>query len=129
MTIHLTAQSCNSLPYHCHMNVFLTLIPNSTKVKQILKNQPLLELDGIEYKYLFGVKFKEKLRKITTAKQKSKTILTGLQKSSTSAFPPSHKPFRAGPLSQSNQQGAPWGRGWGGSLFQRASFRRVKSYS
>ena len=63
MTIHLTAQACNSLPYHCHMNVFLTLIPNSTKVKQILKDQPLLELDRIEYKYLFGGEIQGKTTK------------------------------------------------------------------
>ena len=109
-TVLLTAQKYNSLPYQRRMNVLSTLIRNSTKVKEILKEQ-LLELDGIENKYLFGEKFVEKLSKITTAKQKSKTTFTGLQKSSTSTFPPSHQPFRAGSLSQSNQRGTPVGRG------------------
>ena len=52
------------------------LIPNSIKVKEILKEQSL-ELDAIENEYLFGGKFEEKLSKITTAKQKPKTIFTG----------------------------------------------------
>ena len=74
-------------------------------------------------------KLDEKLSKITTAKQKSKTIFTGLQKSLASTFPSSHQPFQAGLLSQSNQRGTPGGRGRGGSLFQREAFRRGKSYS
>ena len=110
------------------MNVLSMLIPNSTKAKEILKEQSL-ELDVIENKYLFGEKFEEKLSKITTCKQKSKAIFAGLQKSSTSTFPPSHQPFRVGLLSKSNQRGTPGGRGRGGSLFQRAAFRRGKSYS
>ena len=109
-TVLLTGRTYNSLAYQRRMNVLSTLIPNSTKVKEILKEQSL-ELDVIENKYLFGNKFKEKLSKITTAKQKSKAIFTGLQKSSTSTFPPSHQPFRAGSLSQSNQRGTPVGRG------------------
>ena len=49
------------------MNVLSMLIPNSTKVKEILKEQSL-KLDEIENEYLFVEKFKEKLSKITTAK-------------------------------------------------------------
>ena len=52
------------------MNVLSTLISNSTKVKEILKEQSI-ELGVIENKCL---------GKITTAKQKSKAIFTGLQK-------------------------------------------------
>ena len=91
-TVLLTAQTYNFLAYQRRMNVLSKLIPNSTKVKEILKEQSL-ELDVIENKYLFGNKFEEKLSKITTAKQKSKAIFTGLQKSSTSTFPLSHQPF------------------------------------
>ena len=97
-TILLTAHTYNSLAYQRRMNVLSTFIPNSTKIKEILKEQSL-ELDGIENKYLFGEKFEEKLSKVTTAKQKSKAIFTGLQKSSISTFPPSHQNFRAGPFS------------------------------
>ena len=124
----LTAQTHNSLTYQRRMNVLSTLIPNSTKVKEILKEQSL-ELDVIENKYLFGEKFEKKLLNITTAKKKSKVIFTGLQKNLTSTFPPSHQPFRAGLLSQSKQLGTPEGRGRGGSLFQGAAFRGGKSYS
>ena len=55
-----------------------TLIDNSIKVKQILK-ECSLDLDDMENPYLFGEKFDEKLIKITSAKQKSKSIFTGLQ--------------------------------------------------
>ena len=79
------------------------LIPNSIKVKEILKEQSL-ELDATENEYLFGDKFEEKLSKITTAKQKPKTIFTGLQNSSSSKFRPCYQPFRAGPLSQNKQK-------------------------
>ena len=61
------------------MSVLSTLIPNYTKVKEILKEQSL-ELDGIKDKYLFGQKFEEKLSKITTAKQKSKKYLLDSRK-------------------------------------------------
>ena len=45
-------------------------------------------------------------------------------------IPSQPPPFRAGALSQNNQRVAPGGiRGNEGSLFQRASFRRGKSYS
>ena len=74
------------------MNALSKLIATSTKVKEILKEQSL-ELGGIKNKCLFGEKFEEKLSKFTTAKQKSKIISTGLQKSLTSTFPPSHQPF------------------------------------
>ena len=89
-TVLLNAQAYNSLVYQRRMNVLSMLIPNSTKVKEILKEQSL-KLDGIENEYLFGEKFKEKLSKITTTKQKSKTIFIGLQKSLTSTFPPNHQ--------------------------------------
>ena len=92
-----TAQTYNFLAYQCRMNVLWRLISNSTKIKEILKEHSL-ELDGIENKYLFGEKFEEKLSKITTAKQKSKTIFTGPQKSLSSTSPPNHQPFRVGPL-------------------------------
>ena len=79
------------------------LIPNSIKVKEILKEQSL-ELDAIENEYLFGDKSEEKLSKITTAKQKPKTIFTGPQNSSSSRVRPCYQPFRAGLLSQNNQK-------------------------
>ena len=87
-TVLLNAQTYNSLLYQRHMNVLSMLISNSTKVKEVLKEQSL-KLDGIENEYLFGEKCKEKLSKVTTAKIKSKTIFTGLQKSLT--FPPNHQ--------------------------------------
>ena len=66
-TVLLNAQAYNSLVYQRRMNVLSMLIPNSTKVKEILKEQSL-KLDGIENEYLFGEKCKEKLLKITTTK-------------------------------------------------------------
>ena len=96
-TVLLTAQTYNSLAYQRRMNVLSALIPNSTKVRKILKEKSL-ELGGIENKYLFGEKFEEKLSKITTAKQKFKTKFTGLQKSLSLTSPPSHQPFRVSPL-------------------------------
>ena len=99
-------------------------MPNSTKVNEFLKEQSNgIELNRIENQYLIGEKFEEKLSKIPTAKQKPKTIFNGLQKSSTSAFSPSHQLFPSGSLSQNNQPGAPGGNGRGGSWFERATFR------
>ena len=109
------------------MNILSTLIPNATKVKEILKEQSL-DLDAVENTYLFGEKFEEKLSKITSAKQKSKNIFTGLQKSPTPRFSGNPQPFRSGPPPQLNHQGT-GGRGQGASLFQRAAVRRGKSSS
>ena len=39
----------------------------------------MLNLDAIDNDYLFGEKFEEQLSKITSAKQKSKSIFTGPQ--------------------------------------------------
>ena len=97
-------------------------MPNSTKVNEFLKEQSL-ELNGIENQYLIGEKFEEKISKIPTAEQKPRTIFNRLQKSSTSAFSPSHQLFPLGPLSQNNQPGAPGGNGREGSWFERATFR------
>ena len=76
-----------------------TLIDNSIKVKQILK-ECSLDLDDMENPYLFGEKFDEKLIKITSAKQKSKSIFTGLQqrKPAFSSRPNYNQPFLSGPL-------------------------------
>ena len=48
-----------------------TLIDNSIKVKQILK-ECSLDLDDMENPYLFGEKFDEKLIKITSCQTKIK---------------------------------------------------------
>ena len=60
------------------MNVLPTLIPNSTKLKEILKKLSL-EVGGIENEYLFGEIFEERQSRITTTKQKFKAKFTGPQ--------------------------------------------------
>ena len=40
----------------------------------------MLSIDAVKNDYLFGEKFEEQLSKITSAKQKSKSIFTGLQR-------------------------------------------------
>ena len=67
------------------MNILSTLLPNSTKAKEILKEQSL-DLNEIENSYLSGKKFEEKLLKIISAKRKSKAIFIWLQKSSKPQF-------------------------------------------
>ena len=106
------------------MIVLSTLIPNSAKEKEILKEQSL-ESDGMENKYLFiFIYIWEELSKISTEKQKSETIITGIQKGLKPTFTSSHQPFGAVPLSQNKQRGAPGRRGRGASLLQRVAFRR-----
>ena len=67
------------MAYQRRLNVLNTLIDNNVKVKEILK-ESMLNLDAIDNDYLFGEKFEEQLPKITSAKQKSKSIFTGLQR-------------------------------------------------
>ena len=76
--ILLVGQVFTSAAYQRCLNVLNTLIDNNVKVKEILK-EPMLNLDAIGNEYLFGEKFEEQLSKTTTAKQKSKSIFTGLQ--------------------------------------------------
>ena len=73
------------------MNILSALLPNSSKVKEILKEQSL-DLNAIENSYLSEEKFEEKLSKIISAKGKYKTIFTWLQKSLTLQFLPVHSP-------------------------------------
>ena len=89
---------------------------NSVKVKEVL-NEPMLNLDAIDNDYLFAEKFEVQLSKITSAKQKSKSIFTGLQRkpSMMNQFVnPVNEPFRSDPLPNSQQRGM--GRGF---LFAR----------
>ena len=55
------------------------MIDNNVRVKELLK-ETTLNLDAVKNEYLFGEKFEEQLSKITSAKQKSKSIFTGLQR-------------------------------------------------
>ena len=69
-SILLISQAFNAMTYHRRLNILNTLIDNSIKVKEILKERSL-DLDDMENPYLFGEKF-EKLIKITSSKQNSK---------------------------------------------------------
>ena len=90
-TVISTTKTYNSIVYQRRMNILSALLPNSSKVKEILKEQSL-DLNAIENSYLSEEKFEEKLSKIISAKGKYKTIFTWLQKSLTLQFLPVHSP-------------------------------------
>ena len=116
LTILLVDQVFNSVACQRRLNVLNTLIDNSVKEKEILK-EPMLNLDAIDNDYLFGEKFEEQLSKITSVKQKSKAIFTGLQRKPNMMnqfVNPVNQPFRSDPLPNSQQRGK--GRGF---LFAR----------
>ena len=69
-SILLIGQAFNAITYHRRLNILNTIIDNSIKLKEILKERSL-DLDDMENPYLFGEK-SEKLIKITSAKQNSK---------------------------------------------------------
>ena len=75
----LVGQVYNSIGYQRRLNILLALINNNTKVKEILKEESL-KLDDVDNGYLFGERFEKKLAKITSARQKSKSLFTWLQK-------------------------------------------------
>ena len=105
-TILLVGQAFNSVAYQRRLNVLNTLIDNSVKVKETLK-EPMLDSDATDNDYLFGEKFEEQLSKITSAKQKSKAIFTGLQRKPNMMnqfVNPVNQPFRSGPLPNSQQR-------------------------
>jgi len=122
-TILLVGQAFNATAYHRRKNILGTLIENSTKVKEILRDQSS-SLNDCDNKNLFGDQFEEKLSKDVTAKQKSRSIFTGLKRSlpTTPQYPgPSTQPFRGGSL-----QRRPRGRGhfnFRGTSFRGTSFR------
>ena len=104
-TILLAGQVFNSVAYQIRLIVLNTLIDNIFKVKEILK--PMLNLEAIDNDYLFGEKFEEQLSKITSAKQKSKSIFTGLQgkPNMMNQFVNTvNQPFRSGPLLNSQRE-------------------------
>ena len=82
----------------------------------------MLNLDAIDNGYLFGEKREEQLSKITSAKQKSKLIFTGLQRKPNMInqfVNPVNQSFRSCSLPNSQQRGSDRG-----SLFARGG--RVK---
>ena len=107
-------------------NILNTLIDNSIKIKEIVKERSL-DLDD-ENPYIFADKFEEKLIKITSAKQKSKSIFTGLQQRKLTFFsrPNNNQPFLSGPLPGNQQGGSTSGRGQG-FFFSRAAAARGKN--
>ena len=78
-TILLVSQAYKSLAYQQRMNILSTIIENNTKATKILRQQAT-NVDARENIYLFGKQFEKKLVKVTSAKQKSKSIFTGLHK-------------------------------------------------
>ena len=72
-------QVYNSIEFQRRLNILSTLIDNNAKVKKILKEESL-KLDDVNNEYFFGNRFEEKLAKISSVKQKSKSLFTGLQK-------------------------------------------------
>ena len=77
LTTLLVGQVDNSIGYQRRLNILSVLIDNNAKIKEILKEESLT-LDNIDNKCLFRYRFEEKLAKITRAKQKSKSLFTGL---------------------------------------------------
>ena len=84
-TILLVGQVFNSMAYQRRLNVLNISIENNVKVKENLKEQ-MLHLDAINNDYFFREKFEEQLSKITAAKEKSKSIFTGLQRKPNTSF-------------------------------------------
>ena len=91
-------------------------------------NKRSLDLDGMENPYLFGEKLEEKLIKITSAKQKSKSIITVLQqrKPTFSLRPNYNQPFLSDPWPGNLQGGSTRRRGQG-CFFSRAATARGKN--
>lgn len=131
-TMLLVGQTFQSITYYRRHNILSTLIDNPSKVKEILKNADAT-LDGADNIYLFGDKFEEKLLKDTNAKQKSKLLFSGLQRSKSSnntsgtsysgnpSYTSYNQPFRGSPLPRTN--------GGRGHFFSRAAQRgKKKSY-
>ena len=83
-----------------------------------IKKKHSLDLSNVENLYLFGEKFEEILKKITSAKQNSKSIFTDLQKRKL-PFPsrPNNHSFLSGPLPGNKQGDASGARR--GVLFSR----------
>ena len=78
-TILLVSQTYKSLAYQQRMNILSTIIENNIKATKISR-QKAKNVDARENIYLFGKQFEKKLVKVTSAKQKSKSIFTGLHK-------------------------------------------------
>ena len=55
-SILLLGQAFNAITYRRRLNILNTLIDNSIKVKEVLKERSL-DLDDMESPYLFGEKF------------------------------------------------------------------------
>ena len=129
-TMLFVGQTFQSITYYRRHNILSTLIDNPSKVKEILKNADAT-LDGADNIYLFGDKFEEKLLKDTNAKQKSKLLFSGLQRSKSSNNT-SGTSYSGNPSYTSyNQpfQGLKGTNGGRGHFFSRAAQRgKKKSY-
>ena len=125
-SILLISQVFNPITYHRRLNILNTLIDNSIKVKEILK-EPNLDLDDMENPYLFWEKCEWKLLKIRSAKQKSESIFTGLQQKNPtfSSRPNYNQPFLSGSLPR-NQQGRSASGRERGFFFSRTAAARGK---
>ena len=130
-TMLLVGQTLQSITYYRRHNILSTLIDNPSKVKEILKSADAT-LDGADNIYLFGDKFQEKFLD-TNAKQKSKLLFSGLQRSKSSnntsgtsysgnpSYTSYNQSFRGSPLPRTN--------GGRGHFFSRAAQRgKKKSY-
>ena len=92
------------------LNRLYSFIDNGTKVTEILKERSL-DLDNIVNLYISGEKCEEKLVKITSAKQKLKSVFTSLQQRKPSlSSRPNKQPFVSDPL-PGHKQGNATGRG------------------
>jgi len=106
-TILLTGQSFHRLVYQRRYNILSTLIDNSNKVNELLKEHDPL-LNEPSNTYLFGDKFEEILTKSTAAQKKLSGVFTGLKKpgqSSATKTAGQQKPFRKGPFSPNENSG------------------------
>ena len=123
-SILLIGQAVNVIKNHRRLNILNTLIDSSIKVKKILKERSL-DLDDMGIPYLFREKFMEKLIKIASAKQISKSIFTGLrQRKPTFPLRPNYNQhFLSGPLPGNQQGGSTSGRRQG-LFFSRAAAAR-----
>ena len=83
-SILLLAQACNGTSYFRRKNILGTLINGKSKVKEILKEQSD-SLNDFSNQYVFGSYFENEFSKSVTAKQRSKSLFTGLRSSSASS--------------------------------------------
>jgi len=110
-TVTLVAQTANSMTYFRRLNVLNALIPDSTKVKQLINNIK----DKSDVEDLFGEEFETSLSQIAKSKKNSREVFKSIQGSSKDSGN-SRQPFQTSSLSR--------GRGGRGRGFTFGGFKK-----